>query len=572
MTDEESRAHEQPGREPLGDEEIVARSQVVLDGDLSEERLLSLIRIGREEEALDYKRSYDLSGRFTKDRVEMVRDVVAMANTFGGYVVLGVNENRSGNTILYEPVGIAEDHLTSLDIDRLKPQIERYLNVSVPMKLQIHRLEEYDGQCFGLIYVEESSGSPIIMEKDGQYQDQNGNSVEVFRAGDVFVRYGASSRRADQNSMREQISKMRRRERERWTEEILGVRELTGKLDRLIEVLGGGISTPGVGEATGRAEPSPPQNETSYFLGASSFENVVLEALRADNDVDLRWYLNNAAPTFYRALEEAAADSDNLGEANRIRDNRLEPILDNLAVLAITCVRYRRPQFLPSVREALYDIYEKAHTTDFSRPSLRAELRRTWVWEAVIKRVYTFGAAMLFLNVYDEVPAFIRQRVTFDSYYENRFWAKHALTMRARDGELIRQGLCTLTLDFVQKRGWFYRVFRENEDNVITALCQFDFLQCVHAINQSDDERAGYPSFGIYYNSRTEPILSRVIRDTQVRGALLPPIPDDRLARIVKILDKKAGSEFVAFNGWESNDWQDPEVRSFLDRFPDPEP
>jgi hypothetical protein len=78
-----------------GSEEIRVTSEVVLDGDLSEKKLLSLLQLGREEEVLDYKRSYDLTGRVTKDRVEMVRDVVAMANTSGSYIVLGVDEVRS---------------------------------------------------------------------------------------------------------------------------------------------------------------------------------------------------------------------------------------------------------------------------------------------------------------------------------------------------------------------------------------------------------------------------------------------------------------------------------------------
>ena len=169
----------------------------------------------------------------------MVRDMVAMANTSGGYIVLGVNENRSGGTLTFEPIGISEEHLKSLDIDKLKPQIESYLNVSVPIKLQIHRLDEHGGRCFALVYVKESAESPIIMEKDGQYQDDNGRTKGVFRAGDVVVRDGASSRRADQNAVREQISKMRRRERERWTEETLGVRELVERIDQLVGVLGG---------------------------------------------------------------------------------------------------------------------------------------------------------------------------------------------------------------------------------------------------------------------------------------------------------------------------------------------
>lgn len=542
---------------------------MVLDGDLSKERLLALIGLGREEESLDYKRSYDLSGKSTKDKVEMVRDVVAMANTSGGYIVLGVDERRTGGTLTYEPVGIPEDHLKSLDIDSLKPQVERFLNVSAPIRLQIHHLDEHEGRCFALLYVEESQEGTIVMEKDGQYQDEKGSTKKIFRAGDVLVRAGGSSRRADQNAMREQVSKMRRRERERWTEEILGVRELMSRVDRLIEALGQGSPESGTVEGSGSAGPPYAYDETSYFLGASAFEGIVLGALRADDDIALRWYLNNATSTFYQALEEAAA-SDDLGEANRIRDNRMEPLLDNLAVLAITCAQYRRLQFLPDVRHALYGIYDRAHITDFDRPSLQVELRQSWVWEAVIKRVYTIGAALLWLKLYDEVPTFIRQPVTFDSYYQDEFWARHALTMRSRDGGLTRQGLCAVTEDFIGKREWFYRVFWQSEDNVISSLCQFDFLQCVHAIDESDRQSAGYPSFGVYYNRRTEPIIALVIKDERVREALLPQLSDDKLADIIKILDWNADSVHGFLNGWNLNDWREPEVEAFLKRYPDP--
>jgi hypothetical protein len=204
----------------------------------------------------------------------MVRDMVAMANTSGGYIVLGVNENRSGGTLTFEPIGISEEHLKSLDIDKLKPQIESYLNVSVPIKLQIHRLDEHGGRCFALVYVKESPESPIIMEKDGQYQDDNGRTKDVIRARDVVVREGASSRRADQNAVREQISKMRRRERERWTEKILGVRELVERIDQLVGVLGGGVSVPSAADTTRRASPSPRFEDADYFLGAAGFERM----------------------------------------------------------------------------------------------------------------------------------------------------------------------------------------------------------------------------------------------------------------------------------------------------------
>ena len=72
------------GDVPSDRDEIVASSQVVLDGDLSKERLISLIGLQREEDSLDYKSSYDHTGRrVTKDKLNMVADVAAMANTSG---------------------------------------------------------------------------------------------------------------------------------------------------------------------------------------------------------------------------------------------------------------------------------------------------------------------------------------------------------------------------------------------------------------------------------------------------------------------------------------------------------
>ena len=226
--------------------------------------------------------------------------------------------------------------LEALDPDKLVPQVNAYLGVPVTLKLQRHYLDDYDGKCFALIYVEESPHSPIIMGRDGQYE-KDGRNLSIFKAGDVLVRRGASTQRTDQNDMRNLVSKMRHRERERWTEEILGVRGLTERLDRLIEALGGEVGTPSAGGASGRAGRAHRHEVTDFFLGNSAFEDVAFEALRAGDDVGLRWYLNNAPSTFYEAVEEAAGSAQASALATMIRDNRMEPLLDNLAVLAIVC-------------------------------------------------------------------------------------------------------------------------------------------------------------------------------------------------------------------------------------------
>ncbi len=99
------------------------------------------------------------------------------------------------------------------------------------------------------------------------------------------------------------------------------------------------------------------------------------------------------------------------------------------------------------------------------------EVRRSWVWEAVIKRVYAIGAYLLRLGLYAEVPLLIRQPVTWEvGHWRRSFWARHALTMRSRDGGLTRQGLCAVAEDYVERREWFYGEFGEDKDDLISAL------------------------------------------------------------------------------------------------------
>ena len=95
-------------------------------------------------------------------------------------------------------------------------------------------------------------------------------------------------------------------------------------------------------------------------------------------------------------------------------------------------------------------------------------------------------------------------------------------------------------------------------------------LQCIHAIHQTHDSSAGYPSFGpYYYNHRTEPIISRVIKDEQAQKALLPQLSEHRLANIIRVLDDKADKASGVLTGWTQGSWQDREIETFLTQHSD---
>jgi hypothetical protein len=71
---------------------------------------LGRVRYGGEEESLDYKRSYDLTGKkVTKVELEMLAEVVAIANTSGSFIVLGVDEDRCGSAAAHRPNGIPHE-------------------------------------------------------------------------------------------------------------------------------------------------------------------------------------------------------------------------------------------------------------------------------------------------------------------------------------------------------------------------------------------------------------------------------------------------------------------------------
>ena len=109
-------------------EEISPKSRVIIDGDISAERLAALIKLGVEEERLDYKNEYNLSGsKGTKDKVEFVRDVIGMANTYGGYIVLGVHETTDISGKRFTPNGLSPSASASLDVSALRQQIEAYV-------------------------------------------------------------------------------------------------------------------------------------------------------------------------------------------------------------------------------------------------------------------------------------------------------------------------------------------------------------------------------------------------------------------------------------------------------------
>jgi hypothetical protein len=553
-------------------EEEIPVAEVIVDGDLSLRRLQYYIALGREEERLDYKSSYDLEGRKSgKDKIEVARDVAAMYNTYGGYVVLGVEEADDGDR-KYNPVGIKPEHLHGLDIDKIKSQIETFLSKRIEIKLQIHNVPKYDNKPFAFLYIPPSDREPAIFTKDGQYKGKRVNNECVFKDGDWFVRKGGSSIKASQEDWNRFASNIRRRDKEEWTEEILGVKALTERLDALIDLLAGSM-TDGK-KTTKRTEKQKQvvrglapleQRESTFFLGEKTFYDQVLSALHDNDQFVLMWVFNNAPKTFWTDVKSVfGASSD---EITKTKDNRLIPILDNLTVLGVALAQYKEKELFTELCEALYQIYRRAYDEEFPR-SLETEqhFSQQWIWQEIIRRVYALGALLVRRKMYDWIPILVRQKVDWDDYWKSRFWARHTLTMLVREGRTKEEGFIQMAAAYVKNSLILNDLFLSNEDNYLNALCQFDFVQCVHAVLENKCRGDGYPSFGRFYNYRTEPIVAKIIEDRDVRAVLIPKTDDDTLAQVIMELDELAGKEFFTYAGWDTGMWHDKNIKSFLNQ------
>ncbi|WP_155475805.1 RNA-binding domain-containing protein [Heliobacterium mobile] len=143
---------------------------------LSSEYLIDLLKSQHEDVSLDFKEEHDL------EWVELVKDVMAFANTEGGHIVFGVKEDKEKKS--FSPVGVSDSF--SINDITLRSKLEKYLNTAPEIGVSHHTI---DGRRYPLIYIVKAP-RPISAIKDGH---KNGQKKAVFSAGDIYHRQTSES-------------------------------------------------------------------------------------------------------------------------------------------------------------------------------------------------------------------------------------------------------------------------------------------------------------------------------------------------------------------------------------------
>ncbi|MEV5199682.1 RNA-binding domain-containing protein [Streptomyces sp. NPDC053720] len=162
--------------------------RMVRDGDLSLDALKYLIDCRGECEWLDFKQLLRLESDY--DAAAFAKDVIAMKNTGGGYLVIGVQDKT------WVPVGLNSE--LPYDAKLLRDKIRRATGLEISVDIVQHQLR-YTGEprWFAVIFVRAAAKrkkrrTPSLIKHDFQPKESYG-----LRRGDIYFRRGDSTVRLD---------------------------------------------------------------------------------------------------------------------------------------------------------------------------------------------------------------------------------------------------------------------------------------------------------------------------------------------------------------------------------------
>jgi hypothetical protein len=120
----------------------------------------SLINRGFESKDLDYKGPLEWDpGKDKKSCCELVKDILAIANIGGGWLITGLKETEKG----YTPVGVSDQQAGSFESTSLNQFVNKYADP--PVNALVHK-PHVDGKVFIAIQIQGFHDTPHICQKD----------------------------------------------------------------------------------------------------------------------------------------------------------------------------------------------------------------------------------------------------------------------------------------------------------------------------------------------------------------------------------------------------------------------
>jgi Putative DNA-binding domain len=136
-----------------------------------------LLRVKTEGKNLDYKQGLDWATCSNDEKIEIVKDILAMSNTQdGGRIIFGVRDND------FEPLGVSDEEFASFDQTKVNDFLHKYTDPK--FTCYVYK-QTVDKKKFVVIDVPEFPESPIICKQDAN-SSKEGKSI--LRRGQLYMR------------------------------------------------------------------------------------------------------------------------------------------------------------------------------------------------------------------------------------------------------------------------------------------------------------------------------------------------------------------------------------------------
>ena len=137
-----------------------------------------LIEYREEDDKVDYKKTF--APDLQKSWLELAKDISAFANTFGGYLVFGVQDNDK------KVVGLER---SVADILKESDNIQKKINRNLEPPITSIRAKEFrfDG-IIVVIHIPQTKNTTHMISKDGEFTHQSGARKKILHHGTFYVR------------------------------------------------------------------------------------------------------------------------------------------------------------------------------------------------------------------------------------------------------------------------------------------------------------------------------------------------------------------------------------------------
>jgi hypothetical protein len=540
--DERGREALVSGRWRFYDQDMATDSAlIVVDGDLSDEKLSDLIARRTEYPELDYKSRIDLQAKDRRDLIELTKDIGAM-QVRGGYILLGIDDDGSLSGAMDEV------ELRPFDEASLTAKVEKYLTGPLGLATRVTSRESH---VIVAIYVNPHPLGCSFFKVDGAYENRDRKTITAFRAYDAYCRIGTKSVRLTQQGFEEVVSRRLAAAKHEWMEEQSRIRNA--------EIAGLQVASRSSDLA------NAPLGSVNLDMRPSELSLTCLEFIRKGDRVGLQHLFKDAL----RRGRLFVHNEDLAG---------LDDLLDSLACLAANFLSYDEPSWFDKVIDVfvrLYDLpFEHADSKRFGYASaLDPEEVAPRLWLAILERVFALGALAVREERWDAARALMIQLppgLVQGGYEAN--WLRHGITMASRASHLRKEGdgrtkelsLLSLAKGVIERLECLRPDLQsEDSDPMFTSLARFDFLFNVVAIGEAKTTagKVFYPSFARLRQERIQPVADRLLHSPEFRQVIFP-LDDEDLAIALIAIGERATHEGWAYDGFDG--WGHTSVGDFI--------